>query len=74
MSNVISAADAAFERALAAKTLGDIDLDAFADGVLAHRRGAGFHENPHGHSGMKTAARLSWALGWNERALQCGDP
>lgn len=46
----------------------DLDLDAFADGVVAHRAGLGFHENPHGADAL-TVARLSWSMGWNERAL-----
>jgi hypothetical protein len=49
--------------------LRDLDLDAFADGVLAHRTGIQWHENPHGPDAM-TRRRLSWAMGWNERALQ----
>jgi hypothetical protein len=46
----------------------DMDIDAFADGVLAHRNGAGFHENPDGMA--PTVRRLSWSFGWNERALR----
>jgi hypothetical protein len=45
----------------------DLDIDAFADGVLAHRNGAGFHENPDGQ--VPTVRRFSWSMGWNERAL-----
>jgi hypothetical protein len=49
----------------------DLDLDALADGILAHRAGLQFHENPHGQA--PTATRLSWSIGWNERALQQRD-
>lgn len=59
---------AAYERALRGKNFRDLDIDAFADGVLAHRAGAAFHENPHGTNAL-TVARLSWSMGWNERAL-----
>jgi hypothetical protein len=52
----------------------DINLDAFADGVIAHRFGHGFHENPHGGADTPTVERLSWTMGWNERALQEGEP
>jgi hypothetical protein len=45
-----------------------VDLDALADGIVAHRRGQGFHENPDGDA--LTAKRLSWSIGWNERALR----
>ena len=49
----------------------DLDLDAFADGIVAHRDGKAFHENP---DGVKmTTRRFSWAMGWNERALQQRD-
>jgi hypothetical protein len=51
-----------------ALTIRDMDIDAFADGVLAHRNGAKFHENPYGMA--LTVRRLSWGMGWNERALQ----
>jgi len=51
-----------------APTIRDYDIDAFADGIIAHRAGAGFHENPHGANAL-TVARLSWSMGWNERAL-----
>jgi hypothetical protein len=67
----------AFHQALNKKdemTVRDLDLDAFADGVIAHRGRQGFHENPHGPAGTPTIERLSWAMGWNERALQKGDP
>jgi hypothetical protein len=67
----VSAEDAAFARALSG-TIRDLDIDAFADGVLAHRNGLAFHENPHGGAQVKTVARLSWAYGWNERALAHG--
>ena len=50
-------------------TVRDLDLDAFADGILAHRAGLGFHENPYGSDAL-TVRRLSWHVGWNERALQ----
>lgn len=49
-------------------SIGDLSIDAFADGVVAHREGKGFHENPHGIA--PTLSRLSWSLGWNERALR----
>lgn len=63
-------AEAAYLRVLRAESLSirDLDLDAFADGVAAHRAGNGFHENPHGTAAL-TPARLSWSMGWNERAL-----
>ncbi len=48
--------------------LRDLDLDAFADGIAAHRDGRPFHDNPHGHG--PSLRRLSWHLGWNERALR----
>ena len=54
-------------------TVRDLDLDAFADGILAHRNGAGFHENPHGAM-APTVRRLSWSMGWNERALTSDRP
>lgn len=62
--------DAAYERAIRREllTIRDLDIDAFADGVAAHRSGLGFHENPHGTDAL-TLPRLSWAMGWNERAL-----
>ena len=47
----------------------DLDLDAFAQGILAHRAGLAFHENPHGFD-TPTVQRLSWHLGWNERGLR----
>lgn len=56
-------------RANAGHQLAYIDLDAFADGIVAHRAGVAFHQNPHGPDAL-TAARLSWSMGWNERALQ----
>jgi len=59
---------AAFEKALRATSIRDFDLDAFADGIIAHRNGKGFHENPDGMAA--TVRRLSWSMGWNERALQ----
>ena len=49
-------------------SLRDLDIDAFAEGVLAHRGGSQFHENPHGTDAL-TLRRLSWSMGWNERAL-----
>lgn len=61
---------AGFERLLREGcTIRDLDLDAFADGIIAHRDGLGFHENPHTPDAM-TRKRLSWSMGWNERALQ----
>jgi hypothetical protein len=56
-----------FQRLLHAASTRDLDLDAFADGVIAHREGKGFHENPDGMA--PTVRRLSWSMGWNERAL-----
>lgn len=50
-------------------TLRDFNMDAFADGVIAHRNGKGFHENPFGANTL-SVRRLSWSYGWNERALQ----
>ena len=47
----------------------DLDLDALADGILAHRDGVAWHKNPHGPDAL-TRRRLSWAIGWNERAIQ----
>lgn len=46
----------------------DFDLDAFAEGILAHRDGAKFHDNPDGTAA--TPRRLCWSIGWNERALR----
>lgn len=62
--------DPQYERLVLSKnvTMHDLDLDAFADGVLAHRAGKAFHENPDGSA--PTARRLSWSLGWNARALR----
>jgi hypothetical protein len=48
-------------------TVRDIDLDAFADGVMAHRIRLPFHACPHPSNSV---AGLSWRLGWNERALR----
>ena len=48
-------------------TMRDLDIDAFADGVVSHRTGLGFHENP--HRDRNTIQRWSWSMGWNERAL-----
>ena len=64
------------DRIFAAKTLTirDFDLDAFAEGVLAHRNNKGFHENPFRAEGHDLELkRLSWSMGWNERALQIRD-
>lgn len=63
---------AAFERLLHKEPMSvrDLDLDAFADGVIAHRDDKPFHANPDGTA--KTVRRLSWSIGWNERALQRG--
>jgi len=63
-------AEAAYLRMLHATSLSlrHLDLDAYADGIVAHRNGAEYHQNPHG--GVLTVARLSWHLGWNERALR----
>ena len=51
-----------------ALTIRDLDLDAFADGIIAHRSGRPIHDNPGGVN--STPKRLSWTMGWNERALQ----
>lgn len=48
----------------------DLDLVAFARGIMAYKSGAMFHENPYG-TNTPSVARLSWSMGWNERALQC---
>jgi hypothetical protein len=64
--------EAAYVKALRTNSLRDFDIDAFADGILAHRNGRGFHENPHGGAEVPSLARLSWAYGWNERALAHG--
>lgn len=48
-------------------TVRDLDLDAFADGIVAHRNDLGFHECPFPDRGSWSA--LSWRIGWNERAL-----
>jgi hypothetical protein len=62
---------AAYDRLVTTDNLSvrDLDIDAFADGIVAHRSGAGFHENPHGTDAL-TVSRLSWSFGWNERALR----
>lgn len=52
-----------------ALSIRDLDIDAFADGVVAHRGGTRFHENPYG-TNTPIMQRLSWHLGWNERALR----
>ena len=52
--------------------LRDFDLDALAEGIIAHRNGSVFHDNPYGNAATATLARLSWAFGWNERALSYG--
>lgn len=63
--------EARYTRALGKShlTMRDLNIDAFADGILAHRNGVAFHENPHGTDAL-TISRLSWSQGWNERALQ----
>jgi hypothetical protein len=63
---------AAFARLLDRKdlTIRDLDIDALADGVMAHRAGKGFHENPLGND--RSILRYSWSFGWNERALAKG--
>jgi hypothetical protein len=62
---------AAFRRIISANPQSnrDVDLDAYADGIVAHREGRGFHENPAGPNAA-TPLRLSWHLGWNDRALR----
>lgn len=64
----------AYLRALNARgaSIRSLDIDVFADGVMAHRMGREFHENPHGGIDARTIKRLSWSMGWNERALQKG--
>jgi hypothetical protein len=62
----------AFDKALRTNMLRDFDLDAFADGITAHREGRAFHENPHGRAEVQSLARLSWSYGWNERAIAYG--
>lgn len=64
--------EAAFVKALRTNSIRDFDLDAFAEGVLAHREGKGFHENPYGGADVRSLARWSWHYGWNERALRHG--
>lgn len=63
--------DDGYPRALRKEVLSirDLDIDAFADGVVGHRSGVQFHENPHGTDAL-TLRRLSWTMGWNERALR----
>jgi hypothetical protein len=63
---------AAYEKVLHATSIRDFDLDAFADGIIAHREKKGFHENPYGANKL-SVKRLSWHMGWNERALQHRD-
>ena len=58
---------------LDAKQFRILDLDAFAAGIAAHQAGIEFHANPHGDGEIMTAPRLSWWIGWNERALKAGD-
>lgn len=60
-----------FERAMTASplSLDHLDMDAYADGVIAHRQGVPFHGNPH-LPNWRSLRRLSWGLGWNQRALQ----
>ena len=45
-----------------------LDIDAFADGILAHRAGVELHENPQYSADVSSLRRLSWSIGWNERA------
>ncbi len=70
-SVLITAEEEGYRRALSKDcvSIRDFDIDAFADGVVAHRNGVQFHENPHGADAL-TLRRLSWTIGWNERALQ----
>lgn len=71
MSDQTPAEEAAYVAAIRKDILSvrDLDIDAFADGVVAHRAGVEFHRNPHG-TDAPTLARLSWSIGWNERALR----
>ena len=64
-------ADEGYDRAIRLEllTIRDLDIDAFADGVAAHRDGLAFCDNPHGADAL-TLPRLSWTMGWNERALR----
>lgn len=48
-----------------------LDIDALADGIMAQKSGKEFHENPYGAQ-TPTVQRLSWHMGWNERALRKG--
>jgi hypothetical protein len=50
------------------RTIRDLDLDALADGIVAHRNGLAFHESP--YSSASSVAGFSWRIGWNERALK----
>jgi hypothetical protein len=50
-------------------TIRDMNIDAFADGVLAHREGKAFHENPYGGADVSTVQRLSWHTGDVARCL-----
>lgn len=61
---------AEFKRAMrtSLESIAVFSIDAFADGVVAHREGKKFHENPRGTE--PTLSRLSWSFGWNERALR----
>lgn len=65
---------AGYTRAMTAPsmTVRALNIDCFADGVVAHRVGKEFHENPH-REHFESLWRLSWAMGWNERALQARD-
>ena len=47
----------------------DIDLDAYAYGILGHRAGLSLAENPYRDQLM----RWSWTDGWTERALRTND-
>lgn len=60
-----------YDRAMDAKPLGfeHLDVDAFADGIIAHRQGIQFHENPRRET-YRSLWRLSWDYGWNQRALR----
>jgi len=50
------------------RLMAKLDIDAFADGIIAHRANVGFRENPHGTDTL-SVKRSSWSLGWSKRAL-----
>jgi hypothetical protein len=54
-------------------TVSDLDLDKFADGIVAHRSGKALHDNPYGWDDLDTLTHddhvgsASWAAGWRQR-------